>query len=79
MAKRDDEYIRDFATRQIIGILRHKANGDIEAVEFSSRRILGFYRASRDATTDFYGKVITKGNSVVAFIYEAFNKSKEAK
>ena len=73
--KEREEYIRDFKTRKIIGILRYRTNGDIEAVEFASRRILGFYKAATDSTTDFYGRVITKGNSVVAFIYDAFEKS----
>lgn len=70
-----EEYIRDFNTRQIIGILRHKPNGDIEAVEFKSRKILAIYRASTDDTIEFTTrKVVTKGNTVVSFIYEAFNK-----
>ena len=70
-----EEYIRDFDTRQIIGILRHKPNGDIEAIEFKSRKILAIYRASTDDTIEFTTrKVVTKGNTVVSFIYEAFNK-----
>jgi hypothetical protein len=70
-----EEYIRDFNTRQIIGILRHKPNGDIEAIEFKSRKILAIYRASTDDTIEFTTrKVITKGNTAVSFIYEAFNK-----
>ena len=70
-----EEYIRDFNTRQIIGILRHKPNGDIEAIEFKSRKILAIYRASTDDTIEFTTrKVVTKGNTVVSFIYEAFNK-----
>ena len=72
--KSKEEYIRDFDTRQIIGILRYKPNGDIEAVEFKSRQILGYYRASTDSTTDFFGRIIAKGNCVVSFIYEAFKK-----
>lgn len=70
-----EEYVRDFNTRQIIGILRHKPNGDIEAIEFKSRKILAIYRASTDDTIEFHTrKVITKGNTAVSFIYEAFNK-----
>ena len=70
-----EEYIRDINTRQIIGILRHKPNGDIEAIEFKSRKILAIYRASTDDTIEFNTrKVVTKGNTVVSFIYEAFNK-----
>lgn len=74
MPRQNDEYIRDFQTRQIIGILRHKPNGDIEAREFSTRKILGYYRADRDTTTDFYGRMIAKGNCVVSFIYDAYKK-----
>ena len=71
-----EEYIRDFETRMIIGILDHKPNGDIYAVEFSSRKILGIYRVSTDDTIEFMSrKVVTKGNSVVSFIYEAWQKN----
>ena len=70
-----EEYVRDFNTRQIIGILRSKPNGDIEAIEFKSRKILAIYRASTDDTIEFNTRqVVTKGNTAVAFIYEAFNK-----
>ncbi len=71
-----EEYIRDFDTRQIIGILDHKPNGEIYAIEFSSRKILGIYRVSTDDTIDFdTRKIVTKGNSVVSFIYEAWAKN----
>ena len=72
-----EEYIRDFDTRKIIGILDYKPNGDIYAIEFSSRKILGIYRASTDDTIEFNTRrVVTKGNTVVSFIYEAWNKRK---
>ena len=71
-----EHYIRDFDTRMIIGILDHKSNGDIYAIEFSSRKILGIYRVSTDDTIEFNTrKVVTKGNSVVSFIYEAWTKN----
>lgn len=71
-----EDYIRDFETRMIIGILDHKSNGDIYAIEFSSRKILGIYRVSTDDTIEFNTrKVVTKGNSVVSFIYEAWMKN----
>ena len=71
-----EDYIRDFETRMIIGILDHKSNGDIYAIEFSSRKILGIYRVSTDDTIEFNTrKVVTKGNSVVSFIYEAWTKN----
>ena len=71
-----EDYIRDFDTRMIIGILDHKSNGDIYAIKFSSRKILGIYRVSTDDTIEFNTrKVVTKGNSVVSFIYEAWTKN----
>lgn len=70
MATEHEDYIKDFQGR-IIGILRYKANGDIEAVEFASRKIIGFYRASIDRTTDFVGRVIAQGNAAVSLIYDA--------
>ena len=76
MFQGNEEYIRDFDTRQIIGILEKKQNGDIYAIEFSSRKILGIYRVSTDDTIEFNTrKVVTKGNSVVSFIYEAWAKN----
>jgi hypothetical protein len=71
-----EEYIRDFQSRKIIGMLRTLRNGDIEAREFNSRRILGYYRKDVDTTTDFYGRMVAKGNCVAGFIYDAYNKSK---
>lgn len=67
MAK--EEYIRDFQSKKILGIVRTEANGDQTAIDFSSRKILGYYRAKQDYTTDFYGRITAQGNSVVSFIY----------
>ena len=64
-----EEYIRDLNSRFIIGIIRTLPNGDIEARDFSSRRILGYYRKARNVTTDFYGRMLTQGNAVVGLIY----------
>lgn len=75
MPRETEEYIRDFNTRQIIGILRHKPNGDIYAIEFKSRKILAIYRADTDDTIEFNTRrVVNKGNTAVAFIYEAAKK-----
>ena len=72
----DVEYIRDFDTRQIIGMLETRTGGDIYGIEFSSRKILGIYRVSTDDTIEFNSRrVITKGNSVVSFIYNAWAKN----
>ena len=57
-----EEIIRDFYGR-IIGKYEHQANGDIVVRDFYNR-ILGYYIASRDVTTDFYRRVVAKGNAV---------------
>ena len=49
----DVEYIRDFDTRMIIGMLETRGGGDIYAIEFSSRKILGIYRKATDDTIEF--------------------------
>lgn len=73
---RSEEYIRDFDTRQIIGILETKDNGDVYAYDFFTRKILGIYRVSTDDTIDFEKRQIqTKGNSVVSFIYACWAKN----
>ena len=64
------EYIRDFSTRLIIGILEHKPNGDIYAIDFDTRQILAIYRAEYDDTIEFNTRqVVAKGNVAVSFIY----------
>lgn len=65
-----EEYIRDFNTRKILGILRTENNGDQIAIDFTTRKILGYYRKKLDHTTDFVGRILTKGNSVVSLIYQ---------
>ena len=74
-----EEYIRDFNTRQIIGILDHKPNGDIYAISFRTRQILGIYRASTNDTIEFNTRqVIAKGNCVVTFIYNDYQQHKQS-
>lgn len=65
-----ESYIREFSG-QIIGIIEtDEKTGDLTARAWPSRQIVGFYRKKYDYTTDFYGKVVAKGNSVVNLIYE---------
>ena len=75
MIRENEEIILDFLSRKQIGILRHLDNGDVVAIEFLSRKVLGYYRASTNTTVDFFGKQVSKGNTVVSFIYEAWQKS----
>jgi len=61
MAK--SETIKDFSGR-FIAIYDYHDNGDITVRDWQSRMILGYYRKSRDVTTDFSGKVLCRGNAV---------------
>ena len=70
------EYIRDFDTRMVIGMLETRDNGDIYAIEFNSRKIVCIYRVSTNDTIEFdTRRVVTKGNSVVSFIYDAWARN----
>lgn len=65
-----EDFIREF-NGQIIGIIKTEDNGDQMAMDFPGRRILGFYRKKYDHTTDFYGRITSRGNTVVSLIYKA--------
>ena len=61
---------------QVYRDIQARTGGDIYAIEFSSRKILGIYRVSTDDTIEFDSRrVVTKGNSVVSFIYNAWAKN----
>lgn len=68
MAKKE-EYIRDFQGT-ILGIIRYEENGDKVAMSFPGMQILGYYKAQYNHTTDFYGRILYQGDSVVSFITE---------
>ena len=57
-----EEIIRDFYGK-IIGKYQYQSNGDIVVRDFYNR-FLGYYIASRDVSTDFYCRVVAKGNAV---------------
>ena len=57
------ETIKDSAFRPI-AILTYEDNGDIKVQDWSSRMTVGYYRKSRDVTTDFHGRIIARGNAV---------------
>lgn len=64
-----EEKIKDFAG-VVIGIIKIESNGDKVAMEFPSRKILGFYKKQHDYTTNFFGVVVAKGDAVVSLIYQ---------
>ena len=57
------ETIKDFYGR-FIAIYEYQDNGDITVRDWQSRMILGYYRKSRDVTTDFYGRILARGNAI---------------
>ena len=63
------QYIREYPSGKILGIIETDTNGDQIARDFSTRMILGYYRARFDHTTDFHGRVIAKGNCVASLIF----------
>lgn len=69
----NEQYIKDFYGR-FLGIIETCPNGDQIARVWSSRQIVGFYRKQYDHTTDFYGRVVSQGNTVVSLIYQNLNQ-----
>lgn len=63
----DEQMIRDFFG-QIIGIVWNYDNGDQAILSFPGRMIKGYYRKQRNCTTDFYGRVISQGNTVMTLL-----------
>ena len=61
------EPIMNFS-RQILGYIETKPNGDKVATDFGGR-ILGYYRKSSNTTTDFYGRILYYGDMVSSFIH----------
>lgn len=59
--------IRNFSG-QIIGHIKTLPNGDKEVRNFQ-RQILGYYRKSRDVTTDFGGMVLYRGDMSMALLH----------
>jgi len=68
-----EEYIREFDGK-ILGIVKTEVNGDRVAIDFPSRRVLGYYRKQQDCTTDFFGVILGRGDFVVSLIYKEKNK-----
>jgi len=59
--------IRDFSGK-IIGYVYVKENGDKTVKSFSGK-ILGYYDAERDVTTDFNGRILTRGDTASALLF----------
>lgn len=64
------EYIREL-NGNILGIIETDPNGNQTARDFPSYRILGYYNKQLNRTTTFLGQIVSQGNTVVQFIYQA--------
>lgn len=60
------ETIRSFSG-QTIGYITTLSNGDKEVKDFYGR-VLGYYRKSQDATVDFYGRILYRGDMSAALL-----------
>lgn len=58
------------ASGRIIGFIETDKDGNKQARNFYGR-ILGTYDKRLNVTRDFYGRIVTRGDSVIGFIYEA--------
>lgn len=65
-----DEFIREFPTQKVIGVIRTMSNGDQIALSFPVYQQLGIWKKDQNATFEIpsYRKVST-GNTVMQFIY----------
>ena len=52
---------------QVRGTIETDAEGNQTAKDFY-HRIVGYYRAKQDVTTDFYGRIVAHGNAVAGLI-----------
>lgn len=58
--------VRDFSGK-ILGYIQIEDNGDKKALDFTGK-ILGYYKSQFNMTTDFYGRVIARGDMVSSLI-----------
>lgn len=68
--------IKNFYGR-IIGYLNtDDSTGNKTALDFYGR-ILGYYKKDLNITTDFYGRIIARGDAVTGLIYEKAEPGKK--
>lgn len=58
---------------QTIGYVETDNNGNQILRDFYNK-ILGYYYKDRNVTTDFYKRIIAKGNALTSLLAEEFNK-----
>lgn len=63
------ETLKDYYGR-IIGYIDTKPNGDQTGYDFY-QRIVGYYQKQQNVTTDFYRRIVSRGNTLSGLIYQA--------
>ena len=61
------EPVKDW-TGKVLGFVDTDKFGNQTVKNFGGK-VLAFYDAKRDVTTDFAGKVLSKGNTAISYIY----------
>lgn len=65
------EYITEYPSGKKLGIIEtDSTTGDQIAKDFTTRKILGYYKASLNITTDDLHRTIAKGNCLSSLIYK---------
>lgn len=61
------EPVRDW-TGRVLGFVETDKNGNQTVRNFGGK-VLAYYNKQRDWTTDFAGKVLSRGNTAISYIY----------
>lgn len=64
--------IREFSGKIIAWVIADSDSGDKTLTNFNGV-ILGYYRKNRDVTTNFYGKELSKGDTLTMLITNDIN------
>lgn len=65
------EYITEYPSGKKLGIIEtDSATGDQRALDFTTRKTLGYYKAGLNITTDDLHRTIAKGNCLSSLIYK---------
>lgn len=67
MASFFGEPVKDWAGK-VLGWVETDNRGNQTVRNFGGR-VLAYYRADRDVTTDWAGKVVSRGNTAISHIY----------
>ena len=65
------DYITDYPSGKKLGIIEtDTSTGDQRALDYNTRRVLGYYKAGPNITTDELYRTIAKGNCLASLIYK---------